>query len=136
VKNKTARVFDSGNEPYSACNLPFVGKAVAAILLQAEKTANKYMTVASFTITQNDVLDILEQETGTKFQVTKVKTSDLEKAGAEMLANGAPGAFFQYALQWMFADGARHAVKHNDAELLGLEEEDLRATIKEVLSEL
>jgi hypothetical protein len=26
-KNKTAKIFDSGNEPYSASNLPFVGKS-------------------------------------------------------------------------------------------------------------
>jgi hypothetical protein len=52
---------DSGNEPYSASNLPFVGKSVAAILMKSEKTANKYLTVASFTITQREVLEILEQ---------------------------------------------------------------------------
>jgi len=104
--------------------------------MQPEKTANKYLTVASFTITQNEVLAILEQETGTKFQVTNVKTSDLEKIGDEMLAKGSSGAFFQYALQWMFGDGANHAVKDNATQLLGLEEDDLRTTIKEVLSEL
>ncbi len=53
-----------------------------------------------------------------------------------MRAKGSPAAFFQYALQWMFADGANHAVTHNDAQLLGLAEEDLRGTIKKVLSEL
>jgi hypothetical protein len=135
-KNKTAKIFDSGNEPYYASNLPFVGKSVAAILMKSEKTANKYLTVASFTITQREVLEILEQETDVKFQITNVKTSDLEKIGDEMLAKGEPGAFFQYALQWMFADGANHAVKENDAQLLGLDEDDLRATIKRVLNEL
>lgn len=68
--------------------------------------------------------------------MTKVKTSDLEKLGDEMLAKGSPSAFFQYALQWMFADGANHAVKDNDAKWLGLEEDDLRVTIKEVLRDM
>jgi hypothetical protein len=36
----------------------------------------------------------------------------------------------------VFADGANHAVKEHDAQLLDLLEEDLRATIKNVLSEL
>jgi hypothetical protein len=37
----------------------------------------------------------------------------------------------------MFADGTNHAVKVNDAQLLGLEEEeDLKATMKRVLNEL
>jgi hypothetical protein len=104
--------------------------------MKSEKTANKYLAVASFTITQRGVLAILEQETSSQFQATNVKTSDLEKFGDEMLAKGLPRAFFQYALQWIFADGANHASKDNDARLLDLEEEDLRATIKNVLSEL
>jgi hypothetical protein len=81
-------------------------------------------------------LKILEQETGAQFHITYVKTSDLEKTGDEILAKGMPGAFFQYALQWVFADGADHAIKDNAAQYLGLEQEDLRVTIKKVLSEL
>ena len=99
LKNISAKIFDSGNAPYSVSNLPLVGKSVAAILKQPEKTANQYLSVASYTITQNEVLEILEKETGTKFQTTNTKTSDLEKIGDESFAKGDGGAFYHYALQ-------------------------------------
>lgn len=62
--------------------------------------------------------------------------SDRRETGDEMPAKSSPSTFFQFALQWMFADGTNHAVKGNAAQLLGLEEEDLTATIKNVLSVL
>lgn len=135
-KNKSAKIFDSGNAPYSVSNLPFVGKSIAAILKQPERTSNQYLSVASFTITQNEVLEMLEEETGTKFQITNIKTSDLEKMGDEKFAKGDGGAFYQYALQWIFGDSNNHAVKDDATRLLGLEGDDLRATIKKVLGEL
>jgi hypothetical protein len=98
--------------------------------------ANKFLIVASFTITQNEVLKILEQETSVKFQITNVNTSDLEEIGDELAAKGSPSALFQYALQFMFWDGGNHAIRENDVKWLDLEVENLKVTIKKVLSEI
>ncbi|KAF4630218.1 hypothetical protein G7Y89_g7926 [Cudoniella acicularis] len=133
IKNKTARIYDSGNEPYSASTLSFIGKSVVAILKKPAETANKYLTVASITATQREILKILEEETGSQFQTTTVKTSDLENIADEKVAKGDGSAYVEYVIQWVFADGAGHAVKENAAKLLGLEEEDLREEIKKVL---
>ncbi|CZR69139.1 related to 2`-hydroxyisoflavone reductase [Phialocephala subalpina] len=135
-KNKTAKIFDSGNEPYSPTTLSFIGKCIVAILKQPDKTANKYLTVASFTATQREVLKIFEEETGSKFQITNVTSSELEKVGDEKLASGDPSAYVEFVIQWLFADGCNHAIKDNAVKLLGLEEEDLRTVVKKLLTEI
>ncbi|KFA51861.1 hypothetical protein S40293_04057 [Stachybotrys chartarum IBT 40293] len=83
LRNKTGKIFDSGDEPFSGTNLAFIGKCVAASLKKPEETANRYLTVASFTITQNEVRKVIEEEIGYKLSVTGVKTSDLEKIADE-----------------------------------------------------
>ncbi|KAH7121762.1 NmrA-like family protein [Dactylonectria estremocensis] len=137
LKKKTCQIFDSGNEPFSGTNLAFIGKCVAASLEKAEETANKFLTVASFTVTQNEVLKVLEEETGSKFAVTDIKTSDLQKITDEKLARNDPTAFVESLIQYVFADGAKQAVEENAATaVLGLQEESLRATIKAAITEL
>lgn len=136
LKNKTAKIFDSGNEPYSATTLAFIGKCAAAILSKPVETANKYLTVASFTTTQNEILKIMEEEIGCQFRTTSVKTSDLEKIGDQKLTKGDFSAYIEYVIQWTLADGANHAIKDNAIKMLGLEEQDLRAEIRKVLKEL
>ncbi|KAM0277196.1 hypothetical protein ACHAQH_005979 [Verticillium albo-atrum] len=137
LKNKTCQKFDSGNEPFSGTNIAFIGKCVAACLMKPEETANKYLTVASFTTTQNEVLKVLEEETGSKFAVANVKTSDLEKIGHEKIANNDPAAFVEFLTQYIFADGARQAVKENAATaVLGLQEESLRTTVQTATARL
>lgn len=59
-------MLDYGNELYSPTSLSFVGKSVAAVLKKPAETANKYLTVASFTTSQRDVLRIIEDEMGVR----------------------------------------------------------------------
>ncbi|PCD37077.1 hypothetical protein AU210_005582 [Fusarium oxysporum f. sp. radicis-cucumerinum] len=135
LKNKTCQIYDSGNEPFSGTNLAFIGKCVAAALAKPEATANKFLTIASFTITQNEVKKVIEEEIGSRLTVTNVKTSDLEKIGAEKLANNDPTAFVEYLSQYVFADGAGQAVTENAAvTVLGLQEESLRETVRAALA--
>ncbi|KAH6679893.1 NmrA-like family protein [Plectosphaerella plurivora] len=135
LKNNTSSIFDSGNERFSGTNVPFIGKCVAASLLKSDETAGKFLTVASFTTTQNEVLKVIEEETGSKFSVGHVNTADLEKIGEKKAAKSDPSAFVEYLLWYVFRDGANQAVKENAAvTVLGLEEEDLRTTIKEAIS--
>lgn len=137
LKNQTCTLFDSGNEPFSGTNLAFIGKCVAASLKKPEETANKFLTVASFTTTQNEVLRVIEEETGSKFAITNVKTSHLEKIGEEKAARNDPTAFVELLLQYVFADGANQAVAENSATtVLGLQEESLRTTVKAAIAGL
>ncbi|KAI0844358.1 NAD(P)-binding protein [Daldinia vernicosa] len=132
---KTATIYDSGDEPVQASNLAFIGKAIFAILSQPEKTANQYLTIASFNPSQNQILKIVEAETGEKWKVEHASTAEQEKIGEEKLSKGDYSAFSNFLRSRIYADGAGHAVSgdKNAIGLLGLQEEDPAATVKEWL---
>ncbi|KAH9908859.1 NAD(P)-binding protein [Xylariomycetidae sp. FL2044] len=129
---KTAIIYDSGDEPVQASNLNFIGRAIAAVLSKPDKTANKYLNIASFNPSQNQILSIVERETGEKWTVKKASTADEEKIGLEKLEQGDYSAFSNLLRRRLFADGADKAVQGDKSAngLLGLEEEDLEATLK------
>ncbi|PTD06608.1 hypothetical protein FCULG_00005918 [Fusarium culmorum] len=136
IRNRKFRMIDSGNEPFSATSLNFVGKAVAAILKKPEETANRYLNIAGVTRTQNEILKIFEQVTGDKFDVSHVSSTQLERIGDEKIAQGDFSAFGNYLEQFLFADNAGNALKgdENAIRLLGLQEENLEDVIKSVLA--
>ncbi|KAL5093666.1 hypothetical protein Trisim1_010397 [Trichoderma cf. simile WF8] len=140
AKDKTGTIVDSGNKPYAATHVSFIGEAVAAILKKPEETENKYLSIFSFAITQNEVLKIFEEETGSKFQITKLKGSDLIKAATDSVAKGDYGNSVVPFVQYTFlADDSKDPVDigKNDADLLGIKDNlSLRESIKKELSEI
>lgn len=132
---KTVRVVDSGNEKFQTSNLHFVGKAVAAVLQHPEKTANKYLSVASFNVSINEIVAAIEELTGQEYEVTKASSADLQKLGEEKLAKGDYSAFGPLVTAWCYGDGAGHALTPDKSanELLGLQEESLKDTVREWL---
>lgn len=140
LAKKTATVYDSGNERFQASNLPFVAKAVAAVLKQAgtpgDKTANKYLQIASFTPTQNELVAAAQDLSGggsEGWTVTSVKSAEVQKAAAEKLAGGDFSSFVDLLSVWQFADGAGHAPDLKSPEfgntVLGLPAEDFKASV-------
>ncbi|KAG4440389.1 hypothetical protein IFR05_004129 [Cadophora sp. M221] len=135
VKDKTATIFDSGNEPFTGTNLPTIGLAVASVLKNADTTANRYIDVASFVTTQNAILAIFQEETGTKWNVVNKNTSDSLKIADEKIAKGDYSAFGDYLKVELFRDGEGKSAKLEELanEELGVSFGDLRATVKAAL---
>jgi len=135
IPNKTATIFDSGNEPFQGTNLASIGAAIASVLQHPSLTANKYLRIASFTVTQNQILAILESETGTKWEVVKKSTDESAKVGQEKLAKGDYSAFGDFLKPYLFKDGHGHVASESELAngLLGLKKEDLKATLKAYL---
>ncbi|EHK24144.1 uncharacterized protein TRIVIDRAFT_45370 [Trichoderma virens Gv29-8] len=140
AKEKTGTIVDSGNKPYAATHVSFIGETVAAILRKPEETANKYLSVFSFATTQNEVLKIFEEESGSKFQITNMKGSDLIKAATESVAKGDYyNSMVPYVQYTFLSDDSKDPVNtgKNDADLLGLQDKlSLRESIKKELSEI
>ncbi|KAK4237524.1 hypothetical protein C8A03DRAFT_44611 [Achaetomium macrosporum] len=132
LNDKTATIIDSGNEKFQASNLAHVGKAVAGILKHPDETANKYLATASFNLSQNELIALVETLTGSKLPVTRVKSADLQKAGEEKLAAGDPRAFVDFLRVHNSADGAGNALTEEESanKLIGLPYEDLRASVE------
>ncbi|KAL6890492.1 hypothetical protein GGI43DRAFT_387689 [Trichoderma evansii] len=135
---KTGEIIDSGNKPWAASNTYFVGEIVAAILKKPEETANKFLNAYSFVTTQNELLKTFEEESGSKYQVSHVKGSDLIQAATASVAKGeykqSIGPYVQYTF---FADGPMGPVDlgMNDCELLGIKDKaGLRDSVKRELT--
>jgi len=65
-----------------------ISLAVKNALLIPEKTANKYLYINSFTVSQNQVLASVEKATGKKWEVTHVDAEEEKKIGLEKVAKG------------------------------------------------
>ncbi|KAI0466264.1 hypothetical protein F4859DRAFT_331215 [Xylaria cf. heliscus] len=134
---KTATIYDSGNEAYQASNLPHIGKAIAAVLKHPEQTVDRYISIASFNPTQNQVLGIAEKLTGAKWTVNHVPASEQQQIGVEKLSKGDYSAFSNLLRKRVYGDGAGLAVEgpDNALDILGLEGEDLEASLRAWLAE-
>ncbi|KJR84962.1 NmrA-like family protein [Sporothrix schenckii 1099-18] len=138
---RTATIYDSGNEPFQAANLPFIAKAVVATLQQAggnpadDKTANQYLRIASFLPTQNELLAAVQELTGSAdgWTVKHVDSAEVQKKAAEKLAAGDFSVFVDLLSVWQYADGAGHAPDPNSPTfgntVLGLPQEDFKETL-------
>lgn len=92
--------------------------------------------ISSFTTTQNEILKVVEEQTGSKFETEHITAAEAEKSADENLSSGhAYNAFWDYVRQYQFADGAGHAVKEDDSAnvLLGLPKDNLVESLKNVL---
>ncbi|KAF2669712.1 NAD(P)-binding protein [Microthyrium microscopicum] len=163
VPSRTAMIFDGGDVPYETTNIDQIGLAVAAALSatpspgfqdgtgknvpMSELAKNKYVYVNSFTTTQNEVLDLLEKHTGSKFEVKQVNAAEMAKDGNARAEKSFPG--FRPTGNLEYVDGIAESIwatiygngnlnnysankgLWNDA--LGLETDDLEASVKGVV---
>jgi hypothetical protein len=87
--------------------------------------------------TQNAILAALEEESGEKWTVVNKNTADSQRLADEKLAKGDYSAFGDYLKPLLFGDGIGASPKEEQLanKELGLQKENLMATIKAVLSE-
>lgn len=132
AKARTVAITDSGNEKFQTSTKSTIAKAVASILKHPKETANQYLSIASVQPTQNEMLKIVEEETGGKWTVKRQSSAELVKTGEDKFAKGDYSAFLELVAAHLYADGADHAVKDGELanKLLGLPEEDLRESVR------
>ncbi|KAL9026232.1 MAG: hypothetical protein Q9180_007519, partial [Flavoplaca navasiana] len=147
-------LFDDGMQPISVTTFPMVGKGVAGLLSLPVKRdagkkacledfANRHCYVASFVVSQRDMLDSVLRVTKTGIEdwmVMKEKTKERYEKGMARMRNGDySGLVLGMYSRNFFPDGSgNHSVtKGLDNEKLGLEKEDLdeftEVAIKQVL---
>jgi len=81
LKNKKATIYDSGHKAWSTSTLQTASAAVVKVLLNPTKTKNRPIFVASFTISQRQLLKVLERATDSVWQVDNITSKEaLEKA--------------------------------------------------------
>ena len=136
-KNK-ATIYDSGDEPVTCTTGAAIGTAVANLLLDAEATANRFLKIRSLQVTQNQLLTAFEDVTGTKWEVTRVKTKDLDEGRKKKAQEGRfQEAFLDLLAVQLFEDGKGRGLitrtDESDNALLGVREEAAKDVIKRIM---
>ncbi|KAL8803971.1 MAG: hypothetical protein Q9182_002843 [Xanthomendoza sp. 2 TL-2023] len=151
-KNRTLTLFDDGTQPIATTTFAQVGRGVANLLalpiLRADEkdTApclsdfkNRFAYVASFVVSQKDMLEPVLRATGTSrsdWKITHEDSKERHQRGLQMLRGGNYlGLVFAMYTRNFFPDGAgNHAETRGlDNEKLSLPKEDLDEVTRETV---
>ena len=144
IQNRKATIYDGGETEFEATNVRKIGDAVAAVLSQEHEaaTANQNIYVNSFTLTQNQVLAVLEQVSGQKYEVEKDTTAGLRQRSLERLRTDSNDflAFVGTIVASLYGQGGfnNYSKDVNGGlwnQRLGLTDESLEDTIRSVLEQ-
>ena len=96
LQNKSARLWDDGNNKVDLTNLHTIALTILHILTDPttrEEAKNKNVNISTVNTTQNEILAALEKVSATKFEVTYIKSADGKQEGQQKLAAGDSSAF-------------------------------------------
>lgn len=145
---RTALILDGGEKPHEVTNLGQIGRAVAAVLSpeHLDETANQYVYINSFTVTQNQVVKALETATGDKFTITPLNGEEVWQDGREKMKSGefeiiGGGRYMVGSVQMILTEiynrtGVNYFSQQKGLwnKRLGLPEESLDETIRSVVN--
>ncbi|KAF7357575.1 NAD(P)-binding protein [Mycena sanguinolenta] len=138
IPARTAKIYDSGNEAFTASTMPDIARAVAGVLEHSVETANKHVLIRSVQTTQNEILATVEAQTGEKWTVNHVNSAEIIAEGEAMLAAGNGRAYGVLVAAQLFQDGAGRSIvvsRENAANgLVGVEEKDISTIVRDVLA--
>ncbi|KAJ8125978.1 hypothetical protein O1611_g7660 [Lasiodiplodia mahajangana] len=138
LNEKRVTIYDSGDKLWSTTNIGTVAMAVAKVLLKPDETKNKPMFIASFTVSQSQVLEALEALTGSKWAVSRMTSEEAFEKAKKLDNKDHSEGLKLLILMLLYADDAdRGANFEKDGllcnELLGLPKEDLIDVIERIV---
>jgi hypothetical protein len=149
---RKATIIDGGHGKFNTTLKSTVGLAVANILSlpevalsvpgpSLEDFKNKFCYISSFLTSQRKILDSVQRATSSRDEDWKIESLDgaaYVAEGKEMLGRGEMRGMVNVlgGLVLVGADGANYENKKGVSnEILGLEEEDMDAVVKELLKD-
>ncbi|KAF4467250.1 DNA binding [Fusarium albosuccineum] len=91
INNREARIYNGGNVPFSTGLRDLAAQALYALVTNPERleeAKNKYIHVASYTTTQNEVLSVVEKLTGQKWKVKNLTSEEVLPEALEDVKKG------------------------------------------------
>lgn len=138
LQSHKATIFNEGADTWSTTRLATIGLAVKNALLIPDKTANQYLFISSFTVSQRQVLTSLENAERQKWEAIHVDAEEQKRVGLEKMANGdfsGALALIRY-INCVHGHGGNFAEYEEGANrLLELPEESLDEAVVEILRE-
>lgn len=141
LQNRKAVIYDSGNKLWSTTNIGTAAAAVVKVLQKPEETTNRSVHVASFTVSQLQVLDALEQATGCKWKTEHMTSKEALDKAAELGTEDHSEGLKLLVLMLLYAEDADRGANFTtdgllDNKMLELPEETLKESIQRIVNSL
>jgi len=135
--NKKAVLLNDGNLKINVTNLSSIAETVVTVLSKPDIIKNRLALIHDMFISQNDVLKVVEEELGVKFEVSYVDTEDLRRESEAGLATGDPTAVYGLikAMAWGSDSPCAWGVD-DDSKVLGNAPKDLREEVAKVMTQM
>ncbi|RFU31745.1 hypothetical protein B7463_g4611, partial [Scytalidium lignicola] len=122
-KEGKPKIYDGGEQLFSAVTLASVGQAVVGVLGHLDETKNRTVYIQDMTTSQSRILEIAKKVAPTKkWEPIYVKTSDIKKDSDEKMAKGEVTipTIISYLFVGLFGEGYGGQFEKLDNDLLGL----------------
>ncbi|KFA69603.1 hypothetical protein S40285_07461 [Stachybotrys chlorohalonatus IBT 40285] len=141
LDNKKAIIYDSGKKRWSTTTIGTTAAAIVSVLQKPEETENRPVFVASFTVSQRQVLQVLEEVTGSKWTVEEVTSAKALEQAARFESEEYSEGLKLRILMLLYAEDADRGADFEkdgllDNELLGLPQENLKLAVERVVKQL
>jgi len=136
IPNKKATLYNGGTLRWNTSNVETIGASVVSVFSTPEKFKNKNLLISDFYISQKEILAILEEETGSKFEITETDADKMEEDAEAGLRRGEwnfPNILGAVLGSMFSSKGACGWGENDDSASLGLEKKDLRTEIKKAI---
>ncbi|KAJ7588736.1 hypothetical protein C8J56DRAFT_889500 [Mycena floridula] len=138
LENKRAMLIDGGRVKVHHTLLSTIGQAAVTILSNSKVALNRTAFIHDFFVTQRDILEIAEEEFGTKFEIIDIDSEELYRTSVAGLAagNGFSAVGIVQASVWCAKNSSSAWDIQDDSKLLDLSQKDLRAEVVKVINQL
>jgi hypothetical protein len=138
LKGKKVTMFDSGNTAWSTTTIDTAAATVVKVLLKPEATVNRPVFVASFTVTQQEVLRALEKASGAKWEVDRITSAEAFKKAHELSNADHSEGLKLLILLLLYSDEADRGANFEkmgvlDNKLLGLPVENMTEVVERLV---
>lgn len=144
VKNRTAIIYDQGEEYFTGTTLDGIGQSVLGVLQHPEETANQHVKVLSIKTCQNELLEAFQKGTGIEWDVQRRTTSELIDGAQKKRDTGEGGWILDLAVAQLYevAEGGKarclvaSSWEESDSGLLGVTQETPESVVTSVLASI
>ena len=137
LKWQSATLHGEGHERFPASSSPWIGRVMLAVIEHWQEVKNEYIYASGMTISANEVIAGLEQETGKTFEVGRADVEQCVYEAERRLTSGFPDAGMFLMERSVLYDEDMNAVgpfdQHDAKDRLGLKPENLHDIIHGVL---
>ena len=137
LSTRRAHILEPGSRRFSATTLSTLGQSVVSILLHPAQTANKYIYVSSFAVSQNDILAAVQKyDKGGEWKVERGASYEEAVKRRQSLQGGERGIIRKLVTAATLAEGTGSHFEVDESvsnALLGLRKETLDEVVRAAL---